>query len=167
MSISTEKSAWLLGVCGMGVGPLAVYMCEEGWDISGWDDATDSPMLAFLEKAGVRLTSTPDSDVALVGRSSAVKPGHPLYDLARERANRAMMQFDNNFAMMRGNEVVILCPGKPACAFRYDFKNEQLVPAEISEEAARDALAWVHWGSLAYRESLHKLPKVAIDTVKE
>ena len=89
------------------------------------------------------------------------------YDLTRERANRAMMQFDNNFAMMRGNEVVILCPGKPACAFRYDFKNEQLVPAEISEEAARDALAWVHWGSLAYRESLHKLPKVAIDTVKE
>ena len=54
--VSEKKSAWLLGVCGMGVGPLAVYMRGEGWDVSGWDDAADSPMLPFLEKAGVRLT---------------------------------------------------------------------------------------------------------------
>lgn len=88
-------------------------------------------------------------------------------DLTRERAGRAMMQFDNNFAMMRGNEVVILRPGKPASAFHYDFENEKLSPAETSEEAARDALAWVHWGSLAYRESLHKLPQEDANTVKE
>lgn len=109
MIISTEKSAWLLGVCGMGVGPLAVYMCEEGWDISGWDDATDSPMLAFLEKAGVRLTSTPDSDVALVGRSSAVKPGHPLYDLARERGMRMVRRGELLAERVASKKLVAVC----------------------------------------------------------
>ena len=109
MSIPTEKSAWLLGVCGMGVGPLAVYMCEEGWDISGWDDATDSPMLAFLEKAGVRLTSTPDPDVSVVGRSSAVKPGHPLYDSARERGMRMVRRGELLAERVAAKKLIAVC----------------------------------------------------------
>lgn len=109
MKISTEKSAWLLGVCGMGVGPLAVYMCEEGWDVSGWDDATDSPMLAFLEKAGVRLTSSPEPGVSLVGRSSAVKPGHPLYDLARERGMRMVRRGELLAERVASKKLIAVC----------------------------------------------------------
>ncbi len=109
MDASTEKSAWLLGVCGMGVGPLAVYMCEEGWDVSGWDDATDSPMLAFLEKAGVRLTSSPDLDVGVVGRSSAVKPGHPLYDLARERGMRMVRRGELLAERVVAKKLIAVC----------------------------------------------------------
>lgn len=109
MDVSREKSAWLLGVCGMGVGPLAVYMCEEGWDVSGWDDATDSPMLAFLEKAGVRLTSSPDPDTDLVGRSSAVKPGHPLYDLARERGMRMVRRGELLAERVASKKLIAVC----------------------------------------------------------
>ena len=109
MDVSTEKSAWLLGVCGMGVGPLAVYMCEEGWSVSGWDDATDSPMLAFLEKAGVRLTSSPDLDVGVVGRSSAVKPGHPLYDLARERGMRMVRRGELLAERVAAKKLIAVC----------------------------------------------------------
>ena len=31
-----SASAWMLGACGMGVGPLAIYLKGEGWDVSGW-----------------------------------------------------------------------------------------------------------------------------------
>lgn len=109
MNSSTENSAWLLGVCGMGVGPLAVYMCEEGWDVSGWDDATDSPMLPFLEKSGVRLTSSPDPHVAVVGRSSAVKPGHPLYDLARDRGMRMVRRGELLAERVAKKKLIAVC----------------------------------------------------------
>lgn len=83
MSPETRK-AWLLGVCGMGVGPLAIYMRGEGWDVSGWDDGGASPMRSHLERSGVVFRK--DFDDAgppeIVGRSSAVKPGNPLHDRA-------------------------------------------------------------------------------------
>ncbi len=84
------RKAWLLGMCGMGVGPLAIYMREEGWDVSGWDDAADSPMRVFLTRAGVRFEEKLPADAAIVGRSSAVKPGNPLYDAALANGSRIL-----------------------------------------------------------------------------
>ena len=84
------RKAWLLGVCGMGVGPLASYMRGEGWDVSGWDDGADSPMRAFLTQAGVRFEERLPADASIVGRSSAVKPGNPLYDAALENGSRIL-----------------------------------------------------------------------------
>ena len=83
MSVVNDK-AWLLGVCGMGVGPLAVYMKGEGFDVSGWDDGGASPMRAHLERAGVVFSKDFDDEnpPAIVGRSSAVKPGNPVYERA-------------------------------------------------------------------------------------
>lgn len=104
-----NKSAWLLGVCGMGVGPLAVYMSGEGWDVSGWDDSTDSPMLAFIEKSGVRLTSSPEPGVAVVGRSSAVKPGHPLYDFAQSCGMRIVRRGELLAERVRSKKLIAVC----------------------------------------------------------
>lgn len=84
------RRAWLLGACGMGVGPLAIYMRGEGWDVSGWDDAADSPMRTFLSRAGVRFVERLPADVSIVGRSSAVKPGNPLYDEAQKNGSRIL-----------------------------------------------------------------------------
>lgn len=89
LSIEPRK-AWLLGICGMGVGPLAIYMREEGWNVSGWDDATDSPMRTFLNRAGIRFSETLPEEVAIVGRSSAVKPGNPLYNEAERKGARIL-----------------------------------------------------------------------------
>lgn len=104
-----RKSAWLLGVCGMGVGPLAVYMRGEGWDVSGWDDSTDSPMLAFVEKAGVRFTSSPEPGTALVGRSSAVKPGHPLYDFAQRSGMRIVRRGELLAERVASKKLIAVC----------------------------------------------------------
>lgn len=88
--IVSPRKAWLLGMCGMGVGPLAIYMREEGWDVSGWDDAADSPMRTFLVRAGVRFEERLPADAEIVGRSSAVKPGNPLYDEAVKNGSRIL-----------------------------------------------------------------------------
>lgn len=104
-----KKSAWLLGVCGMGVGPLAIYMRGEGWDVSGWDDASDSPMLAFLEKAGVKMSPSPDENTAVVGRSSAVKPGNPLYEKALAQGAKILRRGELLAERMEGKKLIAVC----------------------------------------------------------
>ncbi len=80
-----SRSAWLLGACGMGVGPLGIYLKNDGWEVSGWDDATHSPMQVQLANAEIPLLRDPwaaGRRPTIVGRSSAVKPGHAALTLA-------------------------------------------------------------------------------------
>lgn len=53
---------------------------------------------------------------------------------------RAMMQFDKNFAYMQGNQVAILQPEKEAMYFSYNNEAKQLVPSEKNHELGRIAL---------------------------
>ena len=88
-----SASAWMLGACGMGVGPLAIYLKGEGWDVSGWDDATGSPMELQLANADIPLLRDPwaaGRRPAVVGRSSAVKPGHAALALAERHEVRTL-----------------------------------------------------------------------------
>lgn len=79
-------------------------------------------------------------------------------DLTRERPDRAMMIFDQNFAFMRGNAVAVLQPGKLPEGFVYDFSKKTLSPTNVpvDEEFARDALASVLFGSYMYRHGLYR-----------
>ncbi|MFM7241499.1 MAG: Mur ligase family protein, partial [Opitutia bacterium] len=93
MSAAAATSAWMLGACGMGVGPLAIYLKGEGCDVSGWDDATGSPMELQLANAEIPLLRDPwaaGRAPLVVGRSSAVKPGHPALDLAAAKGVRQL-----------------------------------------------------------------------------
>lgn len=83
--MNTPRTAWLLGACGMGVGPLAIYLKGEGCDVRGVDDAEGGPMGAQLAAAGVPMHASltpagwcPD----IVAHTSAIKPGHPLREQA-------------------------------------------------------------------------------------
>ena len=42
-----------LGVGGMGVAPLAIYLARSGWSVSGEDDALSAEVAALLAAAGV------------------------------------------------------------------------------------------------------------------
>ena len=86
--------------------------------------------------------------------------GQDLTDPERLKPGRAMMQYDRNFAWMTGNDVVILQPGKPAAAFRYDAATDRLSPATVSAQMARTALAHALWGTEAYEQGLYRLPPV-------
>lgn len=103
------RKAWLLGMCGMGVGPLAIYMRGEGWDVSGWDDAADSPMRVFLARAGVRFEERLPADAEIVGRSSAVKPGNPLYDEALKNGSRMLRRGELLAERAAGKKLIAVC----------------------------------------------------------
>tara|TARA_R110001592_G_scaffold7317_3_gene41097 strand:- start:527 stop:2491 length:1965 start_codon:yes stop_codon:yes gene_type:complete len=65
-------------------------------------------------------------------------------------SGRAMMQYAENFAYMKGNEVTILQPQKSPVNFVYDFKAKKLTPTKMNSRLSEIALAHVLWGSLAY-----------------
>jgi len=73
-----------LGVGGMGVGPLAIYLAGLGYTVTGEDDALGAEMAAQLAAAGVALGAL-TADCELVVHTSAVKSSHPSYRSAEAR----------------------------------------------------------------------------------
>ena len=83
-------------------------------------------------------------------------------DLNRTDINqRAMMQFDKNFAYLEGDKVAILQPEKPISYYRYDYVGKELiaindVTAEL-ETLGQVAKAHALFGSLAYNKNWFRL----------
>lgn len=110
--MTTPASAWMLGACGMGVGPLAIYLKGDGWDVSGWDDATSSPMELQLANAEIPLLRDPwaaGRRPAVVGRSSAVKPGHPALALADKHGVRTLRRGELLAECVASRRFVAVC----------------------------------------------------------
>lgn len=89
-----------------------------------------------------------------------IKAQHPMTgrDLSREGADakgRAMMQFENNFAWMEGDQVVVLRAGKPPAHGKWDLPskdfNDTAPPADAASLEQR-ALANSLLPALLYRE---------------
>ncbi|MGL5597398.1 MAG: LTA synthase family protein, partial [Aeromonas sp.] len=83
-------------------------------------------------------------------------------DLTRMPANwpgRAMMQYDKNFALMQGNNVVILQPERAAEGYIYNPTTEKLTPAKQPEALKEQALGLALWGSMAYQKELYQTAK--------
>ncbi|MEZ0215510.1 MAG: Mur ligase domain-containing protein, partial [Rariglobus sp.] len=75
------------GVAGMGVGPLAIYLAQRGFRVSGEDDAMVESMRVQLERAGVVITRAGEipAGCQLVACSSAIAPAHPVMVAAKGR----------------------------------------------------------------------------------
>jgi phosphoglycerol transferase MdoB-like AlkP superfamily enzyme len=74
-------------------------------------------------------------------------------------APRAMMQFDQNFAWLQGNQVTVLLPDGDVRNFTYDRRAKSLEPARTADpEMARNALANVLMPAWLYRDQLYRLP---------
>lgn len=83
-------------------------------------------------------------------------------DLTRTPADwpgRALMQYDKNFALMEGNQVVVLQPEHTPQGFVYDRAKEDLVPAEQSAAFKERTLGWSLWSGMAYQKELFRLPR--------
>jgi phosphoglycerol transferase MdoB-like AlkP superfamily enzyme len=82
--------------------------------------------------------------------------GHDLTRLPVEFPGRALMQYENNHAYLKGARVVIHEPHKPPRHFRNEAG--RLRPAEAPDhELEREALAHALWPSLAYRQTSYRL----------
>jgi phosphoglycerol transferase MdoB-like AlkP superfamily enzyme len=107
----------------------------------------------------------PPTLLSLMG-ISAVHP-MPGRDLTREPEGlpgRAMMQYNENYAWMEGNQVVVLRPDKAPVHARYDTAKKHLEAAAPPEDAAvreKRALAHSLLPAWLYREQRYRLPDAA------
>ncbi|WP_240032037.1 LTA synthase family protein [Pseudomethylobacillus aquaticus] len=96
---------------------------------------------------------------------------HPMLgrDLSSEPdglPGRAMMQYEQNYAWMEGDKVVVLRPGKPASYGHYDRDRKTLLTAPMPDSSrniqqmamSKRALGHVLLPSILYREQDYHLP---------
>ncbi|MGY3857829.1 LTA synthase family protein [Aeromonas intestinalis] len=82
--------------------------------------------------------------------------GKDLTRMPADWPGRALMQYDKNFALMRGNDVVILQPERAPEGYEYDPASQRLTPAVQPDAMKKAALGLVLWGSLAYQQGLYR-----------
>jgi UDP-N-acetylmuramate--alanine ligase len=97
-----------LGVGGMGVAPLAIYLARSGWSVSGEDDALSAEVAALLAAAGVAVGPLP-ADADLVVRSSAIPETHPSFIAAASRALAPVRRGELLAEVSRGRRLVAVC----------------------------------------------------------
>jgi len=80
------KSIFMIGIGGMGMAPLALYLRSYGHTISGYDDNISSPISKLLENNDINIESKPEiiKDIDTVVYSSAVDASHPCYRVASD-----------------------------------------------------------------------------------
>lgn len=76
-----------IGVSGMGMAPLALYMSDAGYAVAGYDDAWRASLRRLFERRRLPLFDQPvlPADTVCVVHSSAVDPDHPCLQEARRR----------------------------------------------------------------------------------
>jgi UDP-N-acetylmuramate--alanine ligase len=97
-----------LGVGGMGVAPLAIYLARLGWGVSGEDDALSGEVSALLAGAGVRVGPLSDG-CDLVARSSAIPDTHPSFTAAVSRGLPTVRRGELLAEVVRGKRLVAVC----------------------------------------------------------
>ena len=100
-----------VGVGGMGVGPLAIYLAQLGFAVSGEDDALTEPMRAQLIRAGVVLLAAGlvPEECGLVVYSSAIAPAHAAVVAARSRGLLLVRRGELLAEVTREKKLVAVC----------------------------------------------------------
>jgi UDP-N-acetylenolpyruvoylglucosamine reductase len=100
-----------VGVAGMGLGPLAIYLARLGFAVSGEDDHMNGIMHAQLERAGIALTPAGGlpGRCDLVACSSAVRDGHPAVGAARARGIPVVLRGELLAEIARGKKLTAIC----------------------------------------------------------
>ena len=62
--------------------------------------------------------------------------GRDLTQLSPDDPGRALMQFDNNFALLRGDRMVVLQPEKAPVGFTYHKESQRLSPSALDADLA-------------------------------
>jgi UDP-N-acetylmuramate--L-alanine ligase/UDP-N-acetylenolpyruvoylglucosamine reductase len=107
----TVTALHCVGIGGMGLGPLAIYLAGRGFVVSGEDDAMTDGMRAQLISAGIVITSAgavPDN-ARLVVCSSAITPAHPAAIAAKTRGLPVVRRGELLAEVTRDRKLVAVC----------------------------------------------------------
>jgi UDP-N-acetylmuramate: L-alanyl-gamma-D-glutamyl-meso-diaminopimelate ligase len=105
----------LVGVCGTGMGQLAMLLRAAGHDVSGSDASFDPPMGPALEAAGIRCLRCYDAahvtqDLELVVVGNAIRRDNPEAASATERGlRRASMSGTLREMFLAGRRPLVVC----------------------------------------------------------
>jgi UDP-N-acetylmuramate--alanine ligase len=97
-----------VGVGGMGVGPLAIYLSQLGFSVTGEDDALRDDMRDALRRERVAVRALPD-DCELVVYSSAIAKTHPVYLAATKRGLALVRRGELLAELARDKKLVAIC----------------------------------------------------------
>lgn len=108
--ITTSEQVFMAGIGGMGMAPLAIFLKESGYAVTGFDDNPRPDVLACLQAHGIALADRPDAferGCKLV-YSSAIKEDHPSRVAARMLNCEAIRRGEMLADITRGREVVAI-----------------------------------------------------------
>ena len=97
-----------LGVGGMGVAPLAIYLARAGWRVSGEDDALSREVSVLLAGAGIEVGPLP-TGCDLVVRSSAIPDSHRSLTAALGRGLACVRRGELLAEVLRDKKLVAVC----------------------------------------------------------
>ncbi len=97
-----------VGVGGMGLAPLAIYLAESGFEVSGEDDALTDEVKASLKQAKVAFRPLPEN-CELVVLSSAINANHAAVLAARSRDIHIVRRGELLAEVMRDRKLVAIC----------------------------------------------------------
>ncbi|MBL9208868.1 MAG: UDP-N-acetylmuramate dehydrogenase [Opitutaceae bacterium] len=97
-----------VGLTGMGVGPLALYLAQLGFVVTGEDDAPLEAMETALRRGGVGRGVLP-ADADLLVCSSAVPPTHPTCVAARAQGVPVVRRGEALAEVVRERKLVAVC----------------------------------------------------------
>ncbi|MCB1103918.1 MAG: UDP-N-acetylmuramate dehydrogenase [Opitutaceae bacterium] len=97
-----------VGVGGMGLAPLAIYLARSGWNVTGEDDAPTPEVAALLNDHGVTLSDLP-ADCDLLVISSAIAPRHTTVQAAAKRGLPVVRRGEMLAEVVKGKKLVAVC----------------------------------------------------------
>ena len=115
----TVTAVHCAGVGGMGLGPLAIYLAQRGFRVSGEDDGMVEAMQSQLVRAGVTITAPGEipADCQLVVFSSAISPRHPARVTAQARGLPMVRRGELLAEVTRDCKLVAVCGSHVASSF--------------------------------------------------
>src|ERR1041385_6577293 len=97
-----------VGLGGMGMGPLAIYLTHLGFSLTGEDDALTEDMRTILKREHVEIGPIP-ADCDLVVHSSAIAKPHPAYLAAVARKLPLVRRGEMLAEVLRNKKLVAVC----------------------------------------------------------
>ena len=123
----------------------------------------------YQEKKVRSQLDMPPTMLSLIGINN-LNPmvGRDLTKISPEAENRAVMQYGQNFALLEGNTVTVLQPGKAAMNYSFDHQRYALIDSDepVTPYNFQRALAISSWGKLAYVNQYYRLPNKESNTAK-
>ena len=97
-----------VGIGGMGMAPLAIYLAQLGFAVSGEDDAMTEDVRVLLTRERVAIAPIP-GDGDLVVYSSAISKTHPAYLAAKARNLPLVRRGEMLAEIVRDKKLVAVC----------------------------------------------------------